>query len=227
MAQLQQCPNGHYYDPSTHPTCPYCSGVSTGLDRSVETYDIKTANPSRPFTEYPSSGETVSPVSGIPSSGVVSMPNLTVKPMETELIDDYSGVTKFIDPGLARRGKASAESEHEEPQKYVVGWLVAVEGPYEGKSFEIHHGYTYIGREKGDIVLKKDTAVSAEKNASILYSAKNNRFKIGAGLSTNVVYINDEELFAGSNIDLSPYDLIEIGTSKFRFAPFCSDQFKW
>jgi hypothetical protein len=228
MAQLKQCPNGHYYDPSTHPTCPYCSGVSTGLDRSVDNYDIRTANPSRTLTELSRPGETVTPASAIPSASVASMPNVTVKPTETELIDDYNGATRFVDPGLNRdRGKDSPEKENNAPQKFVVGWLVAITGPYEGKSFELHHGYTYIGREKGDIVLKKDDTVSGEKNASILYSPKNNRFKIGAGQSTNVVYVNDDELFAGSNVDLNPYDLIEIGQSKFRFVPFCSDQFKW
>ena len=70
-------------------------------------------------------------------------------------------------------------------------------------------------------------SISREKNFHVMYSIKNNRFKIGAGQSTNIVYLNDDELDAGSSQILNAYDLIEIGNSKFRFVPFCGEQFTW
>lgn len=252
MANLKQCPNGHYYDPNMHPTCPYCSNASASIDRSVganyppsvAAYDYATANPAGPSTDgsMPFGGDSsydggtvppdlgssgaVSNSFGVGSSNAfsgISYPNH--RDGDTVPPEDYAGKTTIVRPIFTEQRTDSDKKD--EPQQMVVGWLVAVEGPYCGKSFELHHGYTYIGRQKGDILLSKDSAVSGEKHASILYSVKNNRFKVGAGQSTNVVYLNDDELYAGSNADLKPYDQIEIGTSKFRFVPFCNDQFKW
>ena len=245
MSQLKQCSNGHYYDPSMYPSCPYCSGTSTGIDRSVSNYDIKTTTPAGSIFTNPSGsgtegGPTVPPSSGIstedvkPTSGTNGE---TVRP-DKPVIEDY-GVTKpvsmprreYKDTAVIYQPATPAQpktAEPEElPQSSVVGWLVAVEGPYVGKSFELHHEYNYIGRETGDIKLAKDPKVSRVKNAWVMYSGRNNRFKFGAGESSNIVYINDDELAANASVTLKPYDQIEIGDSKFRFVPFCSEQFQW
>lgn len=240
MANLKQCPNGHYYDPSIHSSCPYCSNVSSVVDRSVgmsfpssvADYNYATGSPlgtTGPVESGPVGGATAPPSIGLSSAdvGVTDMSYPGHRGGDTLPPTDFNVVTTIVRPENLEKKSSETASAKEDPQQFVVGWLVAVEGPYLGRSFELHHGYTYIGREKGDIVLKKDDAVSGEKNASILYSVKNNRFKVGAGQSTNVVYVNEEELYAGSNSDLNPYDLIEIGKSKFRFVPFCCDQFKW
>ena len=108
----------------------------------------------------------------------------------------------------------------EQAQRATVGCLVAVSGPHCGESFALYERYNYIGRESGDIVLAKDRCVSRVKNAWIMYSYTRNRFKIGAGESVNIVYVNQEELTADSSVVLEPYDLIEIGQSKLRFIPF-------
>lgn len=203
MANLKQCPNGHYYDPGIHPSCPYCSNVSasvgddfrTDYPGTVADYDFPTAPPIKE-----------NPVS------------------ETRPPEDYSAHTV---PVMPHRHSAEASGKEEEPQWLVVGWLVAVEGPYRGKSFEIHHGNTYIGREEGDIILKKDRAVSAKRQANTVYEDRKNRFLLVAGQSTNLVYVDDELLPNSSNVELKPYSSIELGKSKFLFVPFCSDKFKW
>lgn len=114
-----------------------------------------------------------------------------------------------------------------EKEELVVGWLVAVEGPYRGKSFELYNGYNYVGRVKGDIVLPKDEQMSAEKNIGAVYDDDNNCFYVIAGSSTNVVYFNGKALLFGGNSELNAYDNVRVGKSKFLFVPFCSEHFNW
>ena len=52
------------------------------------------------------------------------------------------------------------------PLPRVVGWLVAVSGPCRGTDYRIHTGYNYIGREAGDICIRGDSTISAEKDAT-------------------------------------------------------------
>ena len=203
MAKLKQCPNGHYYDPGIHASCPYCSNVSASVGDDVRTdypgavadYDFPTAPPVK---ENPG--------------------------VDNHAPEDYAGHTV---PVMPQRHSAESGGKEDEPQWLVVGWLVAVEGPYRGKSFEIHHGNTYIGREEGDIILKKDRAVSASRQANTVYEDRKNRFLLVAGQSTNLVYVDDELLPNSSNVELKPYSSIELGKSKFLFVPFCSDKFRW
>ena len=236
MASLQQCPNGHYFDPSIHPSCPYCSNASASVDRSVRIdypasvadYDFPTAPPARGnsdagFTPSYDAGPT-EPPKGAYGSSDFSYPGHsdgnTVPPQ------DYSGHTVPVMPQRKKDGSETSKKD-DDAQWLVVGWLVAVEGPYRGKSFEIHHGNTYIGREEGDIILKKDKAVSGSRQANTVYEERKNRFLLVAGQSTNLVYVDDELLPNSSHVELKPYSSIELGKSKFLFVPFCTDQFKW
>lgn len=248
MAQLKQCANGHYFDPSMYSTCPYCSGKSSGIDRSIADYNIKTSNPlSGPYssttemlgTETANSGATVMPETyiNVSSVGVTNGRNGVTVPPADPLIQDTDRTT-IIKPGTKRQPQTDVAHtkpeqpdikapEVELPERYVVGWLVAVEGPYTGKSFEIFAGNTYIGRAQGDVMLPKDGAISHSKNANTVYDDRENCFYLVAGQSTNLVRVNGKLLPSTSAIELHPYDLIEMGMSKFRFVPFCSDQFQW
>lgn len=221
MAKLKQCPNGHYYDPSVHTSCPYCSSASANVNKSarieypgaVADYDFPTAPPAKDVSEL-----------GFDSGTGFSYPGHadgnTVAPQ------DYTSHTVPVMP-QRHKGSEAAGEDRDDPQWLVVGWLVAVEGPYRGRSFEIHHGNTYIGREEGDIILKKDKAVSGSRQANTVYEERKNRFLLVAGQSTNLVYVDDDLLPNSSHVELKPYSSIEMGKSKFLFVPFCSDKFKW
>lgn len=110
----------------------------------------------------------------------------------------------------------------------VVGWVVCVQGNNRGKSYELKSGFNYVGRSRQmDISLNGDEQVSREKHMSIIYDYKNKSFLACMGEnSKNVVYLNDK-LLLGNPSELKPYDLIEIGSSKLVFIPFCSEQFSW
>lgn len=214
MAQLLQCPNGHYYDPDMYSSCPYCTGESIGVDRSFTApipHNIPGTAPQNIMATVPlaASGDTIPP-----------------EPAADPTMVDGIPITMPVYMG----GKVSEDGpkpEFEDDSKFVVGWLVAIEGPYRGKSFEIHNGYTYIGRTEGDIVLALDQQVSSSKNVSTVYDSKNNRFFVRAGDSRNLVYVNGKALIAGDNLPIDAYGSVEIGGTKLLFVPFCSDQFSW
>ena len=111
--------------------------------------------------------------------------------------------------------------------KHVVGWLVAIEGPYRGKSFELHVGYNTIGRREGDIKLEKDYTVAGRDCCRIVYDEEDNRFIFFSGMSDNYPRVNGEKKYPGERADLKPYDTIKIGESSFHFIPYCSENIKW
>ncbi len=230
MANLQQCPNGHYYDPGMYSSCPYCSGDGAGTDRtqapSVTNYDFATAPPKNPFGDFKPEDRrpATAPASDYRFYGLDGDSNGKTVPPSSPA--DYAGETLPLRPFSTVKGENGA-ADAEPGSWLVVGWLVAIEGPYRGKSFEIHHGNTYIGREEGDIVLKKDRAVSSSRNANTVYEERKNRYLLVAGQSTNLVYVDDELLPNNSNVELRPYSRIEIGESKFLFVPLCTEKFKW
>lgn len=108
----------------------------------------------------------------------------------------------------------------------VVGWLVCIEGPERGRDYRIRSEKNFIGRsERMDICIKGDDAISREKHASVSFNPRKNTFRIQPGESRGLVYLNDEEV--DFPMELKPYDVIEIGQTKLKFAPFCGEQFEW
>lgn len=219
MAELRTCENGHYFDPDIYPNgCPYCTGASVGVNGNF-TAPLGVNNNNVAYAQYPAGGIATTPV---------EQPGETVPPRE-----EYGNDIAFKESGnvtVAVNMKQDSGKDGEEvvdDSKFVVGWLVAVEGPYIGKSFEIHNGYTHIGRREGDIVLSQDEKVSSVKNVSTIYDSLNNRFFVSAGASTNLVYINNEPLITGGSRELTAYSSIKIGRTKLLFVPFCSEHFSW
>jgi hypothetical protein len=108
----------------------------------------------------------------------------------------------------------------------VVGWLVSVEGPERGRDYRIRSERNFIGRsEKMDICISGDDTVSRERHAVITYYPHKNVFKIAAGDSTGIVYLNGDGLETAK--ELKPFDRIEIGKTQLVFVPFCGESFQW
>ena len=214
MAQLLQCPNGHYYDPDMYSSCPYCTGESVGVDRNF-TAPIPRNVPGTVPQNIMATVPLATPADTIPP-----------EPVPDPELEDGMPHTMPANMG-GKISDGTPMPEFEDDSKFVVGWLVAIEGPYRGRSFEIHNGYTYIGRTEGDIVLALDKQVSSSKNVSTVYDSKNNRFFVRAGDSLNLVYVNGKALIAGDNLPIDAYGSIEVGGTKLLFVPFCSDQFSW
>ena len=222
MAQYKQCPQGHYFDPAIYNTCPYCTDVnrrsSGGLESQV-TVPVNYQN------DVPGSNNTVPASDNGPVSAAEAENSGTSVPV-SGTANTIGGITVPA-PVIKPKSKEGEDPNPEDDTKFVVGWLVAVEGPYRGRSFELYNGYCSIGREQGDIILNKDKQVSREKNLSTVYDSDNNCFYITAGESRNVAHFNGKALLSGSSKEMNAYDVIKVGTTKFLFVPFCCDKFSW
>ena len=223
MAQVLQCSNGHFYDPDVYPSCPYCSGESMGVDRGATAPIIRNTFATVPqdiMATVPlnQAAETVPPEkpdNGISHTMPVQMINHN--PATAQSVSGVGNVEGFQQPS----------ADIVDDSKFVVGWLVAVEGPYRGKSFEIYNGYTDIGRTGGDIILAMDAQASSVKNVSTVYDAENNCFFVAAGVSRNLAYVNGKALISGCSVELNAYNSIKVGSTKLLFVPFCSPEFNW
>ena len=108
----------------------------------------------------------------------------------------------------------------------VVGWLVCIQGPCLGWSFQIGAGNNTIGRKEDNrIVIPNDMKISGIRHASIAYEPKRRNFYLHPGEASGLTYLNDEYITASRM--LSSRDIIELGDSKLMFIPLCGEDFSW
>lgn len=108
----------------------------------------------------------------------------------------------------------------------VCGWLVCIEGARVGKDYKVKAGKNFVGRaDDMDIQILGDNKISRRNHCIIVYEEKHGNFMILPGDGNGIVYHSGEAVY--SPVQLSEYDVIEMGESKFLFIPFCGEQFKW
>jgi hypothetical protein len=108
----------------------------------------------------------------------------------------------------------------------VVGWLVCVDGPERGKDYRIHSERNFIGRAATmDIRVAADDSISRERHAIITFNPRSGSFALMPSDAHGLIYHNGEEVM--TPVRLAPYDILEIGKSRFYFIPFCGEKFQW
>ncbi len=229
MSQIE-CGRGHLYDPDQYPACPYCNGGQRITVASAG----RTAPIGRPVTAArrtaPLSGPSVTaPQKTAPLSGIsVTAPQKTAPPRGYGEPRPEPVQTPPPAPGVSvmAANKTVGMMQSQMGFDPVVGWLACVAGPSRGKSYTVRGGINAIGRsERMDIVVTGDLKISAENHAKISYSEKNNRFNLLPGEGRNIVYLNDEEVFAP--MPLQAYDVIDFGETRLLFVPLCGERFTW
>lgn len=157
-------------------------------------------------------------------------------------VERYGNKCPYCDSSLEGTGKARIAPILEDSDKTkvsddidgiepVVGWLVCIEGVQRGKDYKIRQGKNYIGRsDEMDISIVGDNTISRKNHASIVYDPKMRKFSLLPGESGGLVYISnqvkkDEAVLTTQ--ELSAYDVIEIGKSKFIFINLCGIHFDW
>ena len=229
MSQIE-CGRGHLYDPAVHSVCPYCNG---GQKITVASAG-RTAPIGRPVTAAgrtaPLSGPSVTaPQKTAPLSGIsVTAPQKTAPPRGYGEPRPEPVQTPPPAPGVSvmAANKTVGMMQSQMGFDPVVGWLACVAGPSKGKSYTIRGGINAIGRsERMDIMVTGDLKISAENHAKISYSEKNNRFNLLPGEGRNIVYLNNEEVFAP--MPLCAYDIIDFGETRLLFVPLCGEKFTW
>ena len=102
-----------------------------------------------------------------------------------------------------------------EDVKPVCGWIVCIDGPRQGKDYQVVQGKNFVGRaDDMDIQILGDNEISRRNHAVIVFDPKKRETVLLPGDANGIVYLN-------------PYDEIELGKSKFLFVPFCGDHFMW
>ena len=76
-----------------------------------------------------------------------------------------------------------------------------------------------------DIQILGDNAISRRNHGIVVFDPKKKQTVLLPGDSNGIVYLNDDAVYTPQV--LNPYDIIELGKSKFLFIPFCGEHFMW
>jgi hypothetical protein len=190
----KRCENGHFIDESWD-LCPYCPAENAESD-------IPIVRPTR-GPEAPRRPTAVPPPA--PVSQIREVPAVQAPPMERTV------AAQKIDPSAA-------------PKRYVVGWLVGLNGTARGESYPVRIGRNILGRDRrSDVVINDDQASS--HHADLVFRPEERRFILMDHNSTNGTYVNEAEI--EPRRDLALNDVIRIGSHRFLFMPLCKEDFFW
>lgn len=199
---MQRCENGHYYDKSKSPVCPYCNPAYGEVNRTVPMQESTLGD------DFGAGfgGGTIGGMEGFDDIG-------KTVPLETE-----REVTVAITP----------KNESGKSFDPVVGWFVCVDGPDKGADFRVRSGNNSIGRGgTAQIRIPGDPSISHENMALTAFDARNRKFFFAAGDGRNLIYINDELLLPHQSRELKAYDHILLGHTTLLFIPLCGGEFSW
>ena len=224
---MKRCPQGHYYDPAKHTSCPVCGvngleiGVTSprrGLERMGDPGPRQDSGETRTLAKDPlpgappvllksnGSGETR-------KRGEPPQPPQPPQPSQPGDISPHEAMTQRV---IFKDLKINP----------VVGWLVCVAGQERGRDYRIRSEKNAIGRsESMDICITGDDSISRERHAVISYNPKANSFRVMPGDGPGLVFLNDAEV--SQPMDLAAYDVIELGKTRLLFVPLCNDRFQW
>lgn len=199
-----RCSQGHFFDNQKHSSCPWCGVSNLDLDAARQTGMSGDQTP-----------RTVA-LSGAPGHGHAE-PQEEVKTLRLNEKAVNMGSSEGLTVSVVKK-RAGIDP--------VVGWLVCVDGPDKGRDYRIHAEKNTAGRSDAmDIAIKGDGTISRDNHAYVVFNPKKGTFRVQPGEGRGLIYVNDEEVIGSQ--ELKPYDIIEMGESKFCFVPFCGERFDW
>jgi len=124
--------------------------------------------------------------------------------------------TKFFRPGHKQLD-----------EKPVVGWLVVIAGPGQGKALELGDGHNDIGRSVEARVSLNfgDEGISRKRHAIMTYDNRSRKFFLRQGDSANMTYLDAAPLLETQ--ELSGGETIELGQTTLKFVALCGPDFDW
>ena len=206
----KRCDNGHFIDESWD-ICPYCP-------QEASEPEIAVVRPTRSADPPPPPAAATSAPAPTPAPRPLPVPRAGVAPA----LQVASAVSADFP---VERTVASAKVEQQNAAKrYVVGWLVGLNGSARGESYPVRMGRNVIGRDRrSDITINDDQASS--HHADLVFRPEERRFILMDHNSTNGTYVNEAEI--EPRRDLAGNDVIRIGSHRFLFTPLCHDGFYW
>ncbi len=199
----KRCDNGHFIDESWD-ICPYCP------------QDL--SEPEIPIVR-PRAVESLAAAPAPAASQPLSSRHDESSGLRARHASE-SGASAAVLP----MERTVAASQLHTQKRYVVGWLVGLNGASRGESYPVRMGRNVIGRDrKSDIVVSDDQASS--HHADLVFRPEEKRFILMDHNSTNGTYVNENEI--EPRRDLAAKDVIRIGSHRFIFTPLCHDGFHW
>ena len=204
--EMRKCVNGHYYDVSVNPECPYCkSGTNTGKTVALGAVQGAGMNMS-----VDADGDSKTLPMGYSAQQASGAP----------VFSQSAGVNDDDD------GRTIAVVHQDMGIDPVVGWLVCVKGKEKGRDYRIHSDNNYIGRsEKMDICVHGDETISRENHAVVSYDSIDKIYYFSPGEGRNIVGHNGKAIF--QTVELNMYDRVVVGKTELVFMPLCGSDFEW
>ena len=211
---LVRCENGHFFDRNVYQTCPHCTG---GF--------VRNDNLTVPIAHNAGNEAVTTHLSSAPPAAVTAPLTAPQGVSLQDAVKSAAGGAASPVPGSGDEKTVSfyKRALGSEP---VTGWLVCVEGAHFGEDFRLKSGRNFIGRSSDmDVVIAKDSAVSREKHAVVVYEPKGNMFLVMPGESKELCYLNDDVALTPKEIKAN--DILTVGETKLMFIPCCSPTFNW
>jgi hypothetical protein len=202
----KRCENGHFIDESWD-LCPYCPA-----DEANEP-EMPIVRPTRfggADADRPPAAAPPEP----PPRRAVAVPSPPPLGRDTSAAVQAPPMERT---SVVQKGDSQAK-------RYVVGWLIGLNGSARGEAYSVRIGRNVIGRDRrSDIVINDDQASS--HHADLVFRPEERRFILMDHNSTNGTYVNEVEI--EPRRDLLPKDVVRIGSHRLLFMPLCDEGFFW
>lgn len=142
--------------------------------------------------------------------------------------DSYASETVSVDNGLndTETETAMVSDPVEAVRPKVSGWLLCVQGPSIGSSYEVYFGRNSVGRGSKDRVRIDTDAAVSRCQVYIIYDYDENEYVITPGDGTALTRLNGKRL--DTSAPLNHGDFIALSKQTvLRFVPACDSAFRW
>lgn len=190
----KRCRNGHFIDESWD-ICPYCPP-----DSGYQRPDSEAGRPQQPEPPAISPGRSAAPRSA-------PAPAAAPEPVDSS----------------PQRTMAAAKLDLDQ-RRYVVGWLVGLNGKARGETYPVRMGRNIIGRSRDSEIVIQDDQASAH-HADLVYRPEERRYILMDRNSTNGTYVNGKEI--EPRRDLVSRDVVTVGSHRFLFVSLSELGLDW
>ena len=193
----KRCENGHFIDDSWD-LCPYCPSESASEDEAPPAVHPRPRHDDGPVAApdpYPSGTR----------GGVDQAPSQPRRPQRTVTV-------------------AKLEQEAEQAPRFVIGWLIGLNGSSRGESYTIRSGRNVLGRSRSCDIWVHDEQASAH-HADLVYRPEEKRYILMDHNSTNGTYVNGVEI--EPRRDLVSRDIVTIGSHRLLFVALSDFGLDW
>ncbi len=216
---LVKCENGHFYDEERYPSCPHCAAPA-----------LRDNNLTQPVQRTPESDAVTVALDRSEATGAMPAPPAAQAAPQQQAGSLQEAVnaaaTGALNAPVLDGDKTVGFFASAIGKEPVVGWLVCTKGEHFGEDFRLKSGRNFVGRAAGmDVPVVKDTTVSRERHAVLVYEPRGNTFLVQPGDSKELCYLNGEVVLSPQK--LAPHDRLLLGKTELMFIPCCTQSFCW